>query len=88
MTTLPPGPLAKFASGLQALKRDRGITYRKMAAMANYHHAVLCRAARGKEFPTLQVTLAYVAACGGSQAEWTVRWRETRELLRAREGRS
>ncbi|MFI6100261.1 XRE family transcriptional regulator [Lentzea sp. NPDC051213] len=56
--------------------------YRTMSAQAHYSAASLSDAAGGRKLPTLQVTLAYVSACGGSLDEWEKRWYEVaRELV-------
>ncbi len=43
-----------------------------------YSPSVLSEAASGYRLPTLQVTQAFVRACGGDPAEWEHRWREVR----------
>jgi hypothetical protein len=57
-----------------------------MAVRAHFAPSVLSSAAAGTAFPTLRVTLAYVAACGACgacTAEWQHRWEATaRELAR------
>ncbi|MHC0429386.1 XRE family transcriptional regulator [Streptomyces sp. O3] len=71
------GPLAEFASGLRQLRLEAGSpTYRDMARSAMFSPSVLSSAASGHRLPTLQVTLAYVAACGGDAEAWRRRWRE------------
>ena len=74
-------PLASFASGLRALRKGRAITYREMAYLSNYGVTALSVAANGRALPTLQVTLAYVVACGGCEDEWRSRWYRVRDLL-------
>ena len=78
------GPLPRFAAGLRQLRARAGYpTYRAMAIRAHFAPSVLSSAAAGAAFPTLRVTLAYVAACGASAAEWQHRWEATaRELAR------
>lgn len=83
----PDWPLATFANGLRALKHESKLNYREMAEKAHYCREVLSAAARGQELPTLQVTLAYVRVCGGSEEEWCVQWATARNLyLSHREG--
>ncbi|WP_167474220.1 NB-ARC domain-containing protein [Nocardia arthritidis] len=70
------GPLAAFAGELRGLRAAAGNpSYRRMAGVALYSPSVLSEAASGHRLPTLQVTLAFVKACGGSAAEWESRWR-------------
>ncbi|MFJ7205063.1 XRE family transcriptional regulator [Streptomyces sp. NPDC098789] len=45
-----------------------------MSKRAHYSVATLSEAARGLHRPSLKVTLAYVAACGGDPETWTRRW--------------
>ncbi|MFF4652888.1 XRE family transcriptional regulator [Streptomyces sp. NPDC001380] len=69
------GAVAEFASRLRRLRIEAGSpTYRDMAATAMYSASVLSSAANGHRLPTLQVALAYVAACGGDREEWRRRW--------------
>ncbi|ALG10580.1 hypothetical protein AOZ06_30070 [Kibdelosporangium phytohabitans] len=49
--------------------------HRKLAQQAHYSATTLADAAKGDRLPSLDVTLAYVAACGGDRAEWESRWR-------------
>ncbi len=77
------GPLQRFAFELRELRRRAGSPpYRELSRGANYSAAVLAEAAGGIRLPTLPVTLAYVAACGGEQAEWTSQWRAVASALR------
>ncbi|MFH7594466.1 helix-turn-helix domain-containing protein [Streptomyces racemochromogenes] len=69
------GPLEEFAHELRGLRRQAGNpSYRTMAKRAHYSVATLAEAARGLHKPSLKVTLAYVAACGGDPEPWTRRW--------------
>lgn len=54
-----------------------------MAKEANYSATMLSEAASGRKQPTLEVTLAYVRACGGDVAEWTDRWHTLNDEQRA-----
>lgn len=80
------GPLQRFAHGLRQLRARAGYpTYRAMAERTHLSPSVLSTAASGSTFPTLRVTLAYAAACGGSAAEWQQNWEATaRELAQLR----
>ncbi|MCX4966909.1 hypothetical protein OHA98_19150 [Streptomyces sp. NBC_00654] len=71
------GPVQRFAHELRQLRADAGgPTYREMTRQAGYSVSVLSRAAAGERLPTLEVALAYAAACGGSPDRWQRRWRE------------
>ncbi|MCX4596779.1 helix-turn-helix domain-containing protein [Streptomyces sp. NBC_01549] len=71
------GPVQRFAYELRKLRQEAGgITYRTMARGTGYSVTTLSRAAAGEQLPSLQVVLAYVAACGGDREEWERRWRE------------
>ncbi|GIE35115.1 hypothetical protein Ait01nite_081600 [Actinoplanes italicus] len=73
----PDGPVALLAAELRQLREKAGKPgYRQMAARANYSVATLSAAASGRRLPTLEVTLAYVAACDGDLVQWEQRWRE------------
>jgi WD40 repeat protein len=66
----------RFASELRKLRQEAGgTTYRTMARGTAYSLTTLSRAAAGDQLPSLPVTLAYVAACGGDSEEWERRWR-------------
>lgn len=74
------GAVARFAHELRKLRQEAGgLTYRAMAARAHYSTATLAQAAAGDRLPSLQVTLAYVAACGGDRDEWERRWHQATE---------
>jgi serine/threonine protein kinase len=84
---LPPGPLHDFAAQLRALRAGTGLTYRELAVKAGYSYSALSAAAKGETLPSLDVTLAYVGACGGDMAEWEQRWhRLAGELRRTHPG--
>jgi hypothetical protein len=69
------GALPRFAYDLRQLRRLGGRpTYRQLAGRAHYSTSTLADAASGVRLPTLEVTLAYVAACGGDVEEWRGRW--------------
>jgi hypothetical protein len=71
------GAVAIFASELRRLRARAGNpTYRDMGRAALYSSSVLSSAASGHRMPTLQVTLAFVAACGGDREQWRRRWLE------------
>lgn len=66
-----------FAHDLRQLRVNAGAPpYRVLAAQAHYSKATLARAASGHGLPSLDVTLAYVRACGGDPEQWERRWHE------------
>lgn len=74
------GPLQAFAYDLRQLREKAGNpTYRILARKAGYSPATLSEAARGQRRPSLDVTLAYVGACGGDPDEWRLRWHDLAE---------
>ncbi|MEV0254617.1 DNA-binding protein [Streptomyces sp. NPDC050732] len=71
------GPVQRFAYELRKLRLDAGgPTYREMARRTPYSMTALSQAAAGEQLPSLAVTLAYVAACGGDACEWEKRWND------------
>jgi hypothetical protein len=69
------GPLQQFAHDLRCLRRSAGNPgYRELAARTNYAVSTLSSAASGRRKPTLDVTRAFVMACGGDVEDWTARW--------------
>jgi tetratricopeptide (TPR) repeat protein len=72
--------LAEFADALRQLRREAGNPgYRVLARRTGYGTTTLWEATSGRTVPTLAVTLAYVAACGGDTAEWERRWQQLME---------
>lgn len=70
------GPLASFAWDLRALRETAGkVPYRVLAKRAGFCASTLSVAASGTKLPSLDVTLAYVQACGGDPETWRARWR-------------
>ena len=57
-------------------------SYRRLAAATHYSAATLARAAAGHVLPSLEVTLAYVAGCGGDPAEWRQAWADVSAWLK------
>lgn len=69
------GPVQRFAYDLRRLREQAGRpTYRVMSTRTNVPASALAMAAGGSELPSLAVTLAYVRACGGDEADWEGRW--------------
>lgn len=72
------GPVERLAWQLRQLRNDNGRpSYRRLAQQAHFSASTLAEAAKGQRFPSLEVTLAYAAACGGDPDEWTDRWHAT-----------
>ncbi|MGW2642259.1 helix-turn-helix domain-containing protein, partial [Streptomyces sp. NPDC001348] len=69
------GHLAAFAHDLRALRHKAGTpSYRQLAARAHFSATALSRAASAHALPSLEVTLAFVAACDGDTRDWEARW--------------
>ncbi len=80
-------PLTEFALGLRALRRRAGQpSYRRLSAGTHYSPSTLARAASGQALPSLDVTLAYVTACGGAAADWEATWARAAASLREKAG--
>ncbi|WP_328415287.1 helix-turn-helix domain-containing protein [Micromonospora sp. NBC_00389] len=76
-TPLDPkaGPVHRLAWQLRQLRERAGSpSYRVLARRAHYSASTLADAAKGDRLPSLEVTLAYVEACGGDADEWRARW--------------
>ncbi|WP_143734448.1 helix-turn-helix domain-containing protein [Microbispora rosea] len=79
------GPVQAFAVALRRLREDAGSpTYRALSERAHYSATVLSRAAGGRVFPSLEVTLAFVRACGGDEDAWARRWHRVSEEISGR----
>lgn len=69
------GVATQFARELRELRAQAGNpTYREMARSAMFSSSVLSSAASGNRMPSLQVTLAFVTACGGDETAWREHW--------------
>ncbi|MEV1117763.1 hypothetical protein AB0I91_22055 [Actinosynnema sp. NPDC049800] len=69
--------LVEFAADLRRLREKAGSpTYRELSGRAHFSATALSSAAAGRKLPSLPVTLAYVRACDGDQAEWEQRWHD------------
>ncbi|HEU5357144.1 MAG TPA: helix-turn-helix transcriptional regulator, partial [Actinocrinis sp.] len=78
------GPLQAFAHDLRALREKAGNpTYRALAKTAGFSASTLGEAAGGVRKPSLDVTLAFVGACGGDVEAWQDRWQELDRQLTA-----
>lgn len=75
-------PLLRFAGDLRRLRAEAGgPPYRELARKAHFSVTTLSEAAAGRKLPGLDVTLAYVRACGGDESAWQQRWHEVDESL-------
>jgi WD40 repeat protein len=75
-------PLLRFARDLRQIRAAAGSpTYRELAQRAHFSVTTLSEAAGGRKLPGLDVTLAYVRACGGDESTWSQRWHEVSESL-------
>ncbi|ADJ44709.1 hypothetical protein AMES_2884 [Amycolatopsis mediterranei S699] len=76
-----------FARDLRGLRDQAGRpSYRQLSARAHYSVGALSQAVDGRKLPSLPVTLAYVAACGGDTADWEQRWKTVTVELAAEDG--
>ncbi|HEV2635561.1 MAG TPA: helix-turn-helix transcriptional regulator [Actinocrinis sp.] len=81
------GPVQAFAHDLRALREAAGNpTYRALAKTAGFSATTLGDAAGGVRLPSLEVTLAYVGACGGDTEAWRIRRQELSRRLAAERG--
>ncbi|KJK52272.1 hypothetical protein UK23_03815 [Lentzea aerocolonigenes] len=72
----------RFAGDLRRLRAEAGgPPYRELARKAHFSVTTLSEAAAGRKLPGLDVTLAYVRACGGDENTWSQRWHEVDESL-------
>lgn len=77
------GPVAEFAARLRELRREAGTpSYRTLSQRARYAPSMLSSAASGFALPSLQVTLAFVRACGGDPQTWTQSWHAVAAAVR------
>jgi hypothetical protein len=74
-------PVREFAFWLRDLRHCSGLTYEQLGKSAHYATSTMQAATTGRRFPTLRVTMAFVAACGGDEPAWRAYWAQTRRLL-------
>ncbi|MFJ8440361.1 helix-turn-helix domain-containing protein [Kitasatospora griseola] len=78
------GPVQAFAHDLRLVREQAGNpTYRVLAQRAGFAATTLSDAARGIRLPSLEVTQAYIGACGGDVEAWTRRWNALDRLAAA-----
>lgn len=74
--------IQRFATDLVRLRVAAGITsQRALARRAHYSHTIISDAEKGRDLPSLPVTMAIVTACEGDADEWSQRWRDTYAAL-------
>ncbi len=73
--------IAQFAEELRGLRYTAGLTIKELSAKTHYGRSTIAEAARGDRLPTLEVTLAFVSACGESTVAWRRRWTEVRNQI-------
>ncbi len=67
--------MERLAWELRQLRERAGNpSYRVLAKRAHYSASTLAEAAKGSRLASLEVTLAYVEACGGDVDGWRERW--------------
>ena len=74
-------PSREFAFWLRDLRHRSGLTYEQLARSAHYATSTMQAATAGQRLPTLKVTMAFVAACGGDEGAWRAYWAQVRRLL-------
>lgn len=68
-----------FVADLKRLRADAGQpSLRTMAVTAHYSHTALSSVVSGGRLPSLELTLAFVRACGGDEDAWRTRWQQVR----------
>jgi hypothetical protein len=66
---------AAFVAELRRLREEAGQpSLRSLAAAAHYSHTALSNALSGGRLPSLELTMAFVRACGGDEDAWQTRW--------------
>lgn len=74
-------PLRELAVELRGLRQRAGLTYKQLAKITMYGSSTLQEAAAGRRLPTLDVTIAIVAACGGDVTAWREYWTQVRTAV-------
>ena len=76
--------LDNFHAELRKLREDAGQpSLRAMSRTAHYSHTALSGVVSGGRLPSIDLTLAYVRACGGDEEEWRARWHQARRRVEA-----
>lgn len=78
------GPVQRLAWQLRQVRASAGNpSYRALGRKAHFSASTLADATKGERLPSREVTLAFVAACGGDLTEWETRWSATSQALAA-----
>ncbi len=68
--------IEEFHAALRGLRQAAGKpSLRTMAGRVHYSHTALAGVAAGGRLASLDLTLAFVRACGGDIEEWRARWK-------------
>jgi hypothetical protein len=73
-------PEHEFAYWLRDLRRSSGLTYHSLAQSTHYAPSTVQAAAAGRRLPSLKVTMAFVAACGGDADDWRAYWSQVKRV--------
>jgi Protein of unknown function (DUF2690) len=74
--------LAAFVADLAQLRREAGQpSLRTMSHVGHYSHTALSSVLSGTRLPSLELTVAFVRACGGDEAAWRARWQREHDIL-------
>ncbi|MFI9642767.1 DUF2690 domain-containing protein [Micromonospora sp. NPDC051925] len=72
----------EFVADLARLRCEAGQpSLRKMSATAHYSHTALANVLSGARLPSLELTMAFVRACGGDEETWRARWHQEAALI-------
>ncbi|MFJ3305056.1 helix-turn-helix domain-containing protein [Streptomyces sp. NPDC086549] len=75
---LDGSPVRLFAFWLRDLRGTAGLTLEQLAYRTGYGRTTVSDAMRGITFPSRQVALAVVEACGGDRERWATFWGQVR----------
>jgi len=79
--------LDQFIADLRKLREQAGQpSLRVMSRTAHYSHTALSSVTSGGRLPSLDLTLAFVGACGGDESEWQARWHQVSGRIGAEDG--
>jgi hypothetical protein len=79
--------LDQFLADLRKLREQAGQpSLRVMSRTAHYSHTALSGVVSGARLPSLDLTLAFVRACGGDESEWRAHWHQARSRIGAEDG--
>jgi len=79
--------LDQFIADLRKLREQAGQpSLRAMSRTAHYSHTALSGVISSGRLPSLDLTLAFVGACGGDQSQWQARWHQVSGRIGAGDG--